>query len=84
MCLGSYELDPVHFKSPPGFALDAALKLTNVELDLFTDPDIYCFVGKGLRGGASMISHRYTKANNKYMNYFDPKKENELYRVDRC
>ncbi|XP_041361771.1 uncharacterized protein LOC121377749 [Gigantopelta aegis] len=75
MCIKSYELDPLHYKSLPGFALDAALKMTDVELDLFTEPDMYGFIEKGLRGGVSMISHRYSKANNKYMSDFDSQKD---------
>ena len=30
---------------------------------------------KGLRGGISYIVKRYTKANNKYVNDYDPKKQ---------
>ena len=50
------------------------LKMTNIELDKITDTDKYLFIEKGLRGGTSCIAERFAKANNKYLNYYDPKK----------
>ncbi|PFX13408.1 hypothetical protein AWC38_SpisGene22506 [Stylophora pistillata] len=45
----------------------AALNVTNVELELLSDPDILVMFVKGIRKGISMISNRYARANNKYM-----------------
>ena len=73
LCLEYYKLDPCHYFSSPGLAWDAMLKMTGIKLDLITDIDMYLFIEKGLRGGISYISNRYSKANNKYMKDYDPK-----------
>ena len=62
MCQQSYGLDPVHYYSLPGLSWDAALKYSDVKLDLIVDIDMYQMVERGLRGGVSMISHRYVEA----------------------
>ena len=67
MSLNFYKLDPLHYVSSPGLSWDACLKMTNVTLELLTDPDHYLFIEKGMRGGMSMISHRHAKANNPYL-----------------
>ena len=65
-------LDPAHYYTLPGYSWDALLKCTNVSLELITDPDMYLFIEKGLRGGISMVSHRHAAANNQYMQNYSP------------
>ena len=73
-CLRFYKLDPCHYFSSPGLSWDAMLKLTGIELEKISDIDMYLFIEKGLRGGISYMAKRYAKANNKYINDYDPKK----------
>ena len=75
VCLKAYNLDPCHFYTSPGLAWQACLKMTEVELELLTDPDMYLFIEEGLRGGISMISKRHSKANNPYVADYDPYKQ---------
>ena len=49
--------------------------MTKVKLELISDPDVYIFFEKGVRGGVFYISNRYGKANNKYLKSYDPKQE---------
>nr|DAC81386.1 TPA_asm: PolB [Parasteatoda house spider adintovirus] len=67
LCLSHYEIDPAHVFTAPGLAWNACLKMTKVQLHLLTDPTMHLFIEKGVRGGVSMISNRYARANNKYM-----------------
>src|SRR5688572_7080243 len=74
VCSDNYDLDPAWYYTSPGLAWDAALKLTEVQLELLSDYDMILMVKHGIRGGVSTISHRYAQANNKYMPSFDASK----------
>ena len=73
-----YEVDPVKFLSAPGLAWQAALKKTEVKLELLTHTDMILMVEKGIRGGICHAIHQYAKVNNKYMKEYD-KNEESLY-----
>ena len=74
LCLRHLELDPAHYYTVPGMSWDAALKCTKVKLETVNDIDMHLFLEKGMRGGISMISTRYAKANNPYLSDYDPEK----------
>ena len=48
------------------------LKMTEVELDLLSDPQMYLMIENGIRGGISNVVKKYEKANNPYMKEYDP------------
>ena len=63
VCLENYKLDPAWYYTSPGLsAWDAALKKTEVRLELLTDIDMLLMIEKGTRGGVSIILTRYGKA----------------------
>ena len=87
MYLKYYELDLCHYFSAPGLTWDAMLKMTGITLAKIDDANKYMFFERGMRGGISYISKRYSQANNdvvefdnkkpiNYIGYFDM---NNLY-----
>ena len=75
MCLKVYHLDPVKFLSAPGLAWQAALKKTEVKLELLTDINMLLMIQKRISGGICHAIHWYAKTNNKYMKDYDKNKE---------
>lgn len=69
VCMNIYKLDPAHYYTAPSLSWDSMLKFTNITLDTFNDEqyNMQLFIENGMRGGVSTITHRYAKANNKYM-----------------
>ena len=71
--LKNYGLCASHYLSTPGLSWDAMLKMTKIKLELISDPDMYIFFEKSIRGGISYVSNRYSKARNKYLKPYNPK-----------
>ena len=63
-CIKNYNLDCVNYVSSPSLAWDSALKMTNIQLELLQDKEIYDFIERGIRGGISIIAKRFARANN--------------------
>ena len=75
ICLEICEVDTAKFLSAPGLVWQAALKTTNVKLDLLFNMDVLLMVGNGARRGICHPIFQYTKANNKYIKDYDKNKE---------
>ena len=81
VCLKHYELDPAHYYTSPGLSWDALLKFSKQKLELLSDINTIQFIESGIRGGVSMISHRHSIANNRYMmKNYDP--DNEIKSIN--
>ena len=57
--------------SSPGLPSQASLKKTGVKLESLTDYDMLLMVENGIKDGICQATHRYAKANNKYMKNYD-------------
>ena len=78
VCRSNYNVNPAWYFTAPGLAWDAALKETNISLDLLEEPDMLLMIEKGIRGGVSMILKRYAKPNNKYVKDFKQEEESKF------
>ena len=70
--LKNYHLDPAHYYTSPGLSFDACLKMTRAKIELLADSDSLLFFESAIRGGVSMITHRYARANNPHLEHHDP------------
>ena len=79
VCLRDYKLDPTHYFSSPGPSWSAMLKMTGIKLEKIDNIDMHLVLEKGMRGGVSYISKRYSKSNNDIsIMYWDM---NDLYGI---
>ena len=59
------------------------VNMTKVQLDLVSDVDMYLLFEKGMRGGVSYISKRFSKASNKYLTTHYSKRYKAYFTVTR-
>lgn len=92
-CKQYYKLDPAFYITAPSLSFDAMLLKTGVQLELVSDLAIVRMIQSGIRGGLCMCSHRYAKANHKYMPEYDASQSdcflvyldcNNLYGFSMC
>ena len=57
--MNDYGLDPAWYFRAPGLAWDPTLKITKIQLELLSDPDMLLMIESGIRGGIAIISHRH-------------------------
>ena len=57
-----YGLGTCHYFSSPGLSCDAMLKMTEIELELISDINVYLFVEKGMSECTSYIAKTFSKA----------------------
>ena len=79
VCRDNYGIDPLHSYTTPGFGWQSLLKMTGVELELFSEEqkELYLFFEAAKRGGLSTISKRHIKANIPERTDYDPSKPNK-------
>ncbi|GFR18839.1 uncharacterized protein TNCT_571241 [Trichonephila clavata] len=71
-----YNLDPCHFITAADLTWNAGLNFTKVELEIFTDANMYLWIENNIRGGICYIGKRYSCSNNPFVpEIFDPKRE---------
>ena len=70
--IGSHKLDCMHCPSLPSVMLQLMLKVTEVELELINDPNIYLMIECGLHSGLSNVVQCDAIANFHAMPYYHP------------
>ena len=63
-----------NYYTSPGLSWDGLLKHTGASLEL-SDVNMHLFIERGMRGSISMESRRFCKANNPYLDDYNPAEE---------
>ena len=61
----------------PALSWNAMLNMKKIGLELISDADMYFVFEKDMSGGVFYISERYSKANNNYLTFYDPKQQSK-------
>ena len=67
----------VQIQHAPWLEQQAALKLTGIELDLYTDMNMHLRIKEAIRGGISVNRHRFAKGNVPELESFEENKLNK-------
>ena len=62
----TYNIDPRHSYTLPGFSWQSMLKMTKIELELISDSDMYLYLMDCIRGGICVVNKKHVKADNIY------------------
>ena len=62
----TYNIDPRHSYTLPGFSWQSMLKMTKIELELISDSDMYLFLMDAIRGEICLVNKKFVKADNIY------------------
>ncbi|XP_050529173.1 uncharacterized protein LOC126898823 [Daktulosphaira vitifoliae] len=84
ICISTYNLDPAHYYTAPGFSFDCMLKYTRMKLELLNDYDMLLMVEQGIRGGLVQAVKHYAKANNPKTPDYDPSKPDSWIVYQDC
>ena len=78
--LENYHLDPAWFLTAPSFFWAAMLKMTQVDLQLICEGnmEMFRFFERQIRGGVASVFCRFSQANNKFQEDFNPEKPSKF------
>lgn len=70
-CLEDYKLDLLYYFSMSGFAFSAMLLKTKIRLELISDPEMYSFIERTIRGGICTAPCKLITCQNHYMEEYE-------------